>query len=193
MASSTRASCASSAPAMRSSARPSSSAKMKLRRDGEERVVRARRAEQVVERLHDQCAQRGGQLLHRVAAARDRCATRRPARARRGRWAPTPWSTGCRWRRRSGRRPRAPGRTPRGTRGSGARRDARSAPVTSSALVGKWCSCAPRDSPARRAISGVVVRAYPRSHRHSSVASRSRARVDAVRSAWVRRARCATA
>ena len=39
----------------------------------------------------------------------------------------------------------------------------RTATVTSRFLVGKWCSCAPRETPARAATSIVVVREYPTS------------------------------
>ena len=87
-------------------------------------------------------------------------------------------------------------RAPRGSRRSAAA--ASSAPRTSvtcstaattrSFLVGKWCSCAPRDTPARSLTSVVDVPAKPRSTSSSTVASISRARIARVRSSCGTRA-----
>ena len=56
------------------------------------------------------------------------------------------------------------------------------AATTRSCLVGKWCSCAPRLTPARSLTSVVDVPAYPFSTSSSTVASSSRARIARVRS-----------
>ena len=136
----------------------------------------ARAGEQVAERLHDQCAQRGGELLHRVpqlgiGARRDdqlepgvegRPRHHRPQDVDGGGVA-----VGSR---------RAPGRTPRETRGSGARRGARprrspARPWSESGAAAHRAT-APRDA---RSPAWWCARS-PRSHRHSIVASSSRAR-----------------
>ena len=57
------------------------------------------------------------------------------------------------------------------------------AATTRSFLVGKWCSCAPRLTPARSETSVVDVPANPRSTSSSTVASSSRARIARDRSA----------
>ena len=49
-------------------------------------------------------------------------------------------------------------------------------------MVGKWCSWAPRLTPARSLTSVVDVPAYPFSTSRSTVASSSRARIARVRS-----------
>ena len=82
----------------------------------------------------------------------------------------------------------------RGPSGSAAAAAASSAPrfsvrcstaaTTRSFLVGKWCSWAPRLTPARSETSVVDVPAKPRSTRQSTVASSSRARITRVRSSW---------
>ena len=56
------------------------------------------------------------------------------------------------------------------------------AATTRSLLVGKWCSWAPRLTPARSLTSVVDVPANPRSTSSSTVASSSRARIARVRS-----------
>jgi hypothetical protein len=56
-----------------------------------------------------------------------------------------------------------------------------------SALVLKWCCCAPRDRPARLATSGVVVALAPTSARLSTAASSRRVRVVELRSSCDRR------
>ncbi|VXC45847.1 hypothetical protein AERO9AM_70375 [Aeromicrobium sp. 9AM] len=56
------------------------------------------------------------------------------------------------------------------------------AATTRSCLLGKWCSCAPRLTPARLLTTVVVVPAQPSSTRQSTVASISRSRIARVRS-----------
>ncbi len=62
---------------------------------------------------------------------------------------------------------------------------------TRSFFVGKWCSCAPRLTPARSETSVVDVPAKPCSTRHSTADSSSRARIARVRSSWERRVEAA--
>ncbi len=86
---------------------------------------------------------------------------------------------------RSGRQALAP---PPRARRRAPRSGAATAATTRSCLVGKWCSWAPRLTPARSLTSVVDVPAYPFSTSSSTVASSSRARIARVRSSCGTRA-----
>ena len=80
---------------------------------------------------------------------------------------------------------------PRGRRGAprrGTSARCSTAAMTRSFFVGKWCSWAPRLTPARSETSVVDVPVQPFSTRHSMVASSRRCRMARVRSSWGTRA-----